>query len=236
MARVVPDLDLDHIRESYLAGESEKSIANRLGVGRAAIRRRLIAQGIAPRGRSEAMFVRMSRTDPDERGRLVAAAHVARRGAGVSLSEAHNKALARQMSGAKVGAGELLIADRLRELGHASVGQLAVGPYNLDLAVHPVAVEVHIDGSYPLNHGNRGHRLEYLLDAGWHVVYIWITQRYFLTDDGIRELAAFIERAKSAPPTIRQYGVIRGSGEHVAFGSRYFDNVAFVEAPIGSLD
>src|ERR1022692_2215574 len=48
----------------YLAGESEKALAEALGIDRIVIRNRLLKAGVQRRGRSESMYLRMSQTGP----------------------------------------------------------------------------------------------------------------------------------------------------------------------------
>jgi hypothetical protein len=75
--KTLPD---SQICARYIAGESEIALAREYNVDRRTIRKRLLENGVEPRGRSAAMFMRMKRASPEERQRIALAANVALRG------------------------------------------------------------------------------------------------------------------------------------------------------------
>jgi len=102
----------------------------------------------------------------------------------------------------------------LQARGIAADAQQPVGRYNIDLAVRPVAVEVHRARWYPTHHLRDRQRIVYLLDRGWRSLYVWIDPRTNLLvptcADQVREL---IKLAQGNPAAFGEYRVIRGSGK-----------------------
>lgn len=221
--RAMKDLPMDVIVARYLAGESEKALADAYGTFPIVIKDRLERAGVPRRGRSEAMFVRMARTSPEERSRLSAAAHDAVRGRVQSQDEIHKRMTGRAITNARagwiIGSGEAVVGDRLRALGLAPVPQFPVDTYNIDLALHPVAVEVTVNTRNPMgNNTELFPRAVHLGKRGWHVAYIWITKRHFLTDAATDQIVALYQSAKRDPTAPRRYWVVRGSGEIATSG------------------
>jgi len=202
----------------YRSGMSEQAIAARFGVDRNVVRRILLRAGITPRNRSASMYLRMSQTSADERKRLTSAAHNAVRGMVRTEAELAIRAATRERTQSKVGNGERLFAKWLAARGIDSSPQKAVGRYNLDLAIPPIAVEIHITPDHPLNHPRSRKRIKYLTDRGWHVLYVWISHRYVLAEAAADDAIAFLQLAKRDKSPVGKYRVIRGSGEFVAEG------------------
>jgi hypothetical protein len=221
----------DEIIRRYVEGESEKMLAERFGVSRAVIRRRLLKRGIDPRGRSESMRVRMANTPPEERRRLAAAAHDAVRGRIRSWDERVQAAQTRELRQTHVGPAELLMQRWLADRGITSVPQQAVGIYNVDLGLHPVAVEI-FGGNW---HGHGGHRssagkrFRYILDQGWCVVIIWVDRReYPLHPLAADYVITRLEHARRDPSLRGKYWVIRGDGQEIAAAEVNVEHIALV--------
>lgn len=207
------DLDIDDLVKRYLAGESEKAIAQHLGVSRTAIRPRLIERGIEIRDRSAAMRQRMSLLTPQQRSLLTTAAHQARRGQVDSMETLSARALHNERTGRLTGAGEKALLKLLRKQGFSTKPQHAVGPYNIDIAVWPVAVEVHISPRHPIAIARHRKRVEYLANQGWHSLYVWVSRAEYIEPACVAEVIAHIERAQADPASIREHRVIRGRGQ-----------------------
>ena len=220
-------IDTEALVARYLAGESEKALAEAFGVSRTAIRPRLLSAGVQPRGRSEGMYARMARTSPEERSRLADAAHDAVRGKAKTDDFLRERALGVERAGADWGnasAAEAMFGRMLCDAGHAVIHQKAVGPYNVDLATGSVAVEV-LGGGW---HRSKlhGERLRYILDAGWDVVYIWVEARRFPLAGGAAEyVIAHLEFRDRNPAAPRCYRVVRGGGEFIAKGGADGDDL-----------
>lgn len=216
--RMLRPVDVEALAERYLAGESEKALAEAFGVDRGVVRRRLLGAGIQPRGRSEAMYVRMANTTAEERARLSEAAHVAVRGTKHSAERLIERA--KRLEGritANVSQGEINLAADLRAAGLPIVHQKAVGPYNVDLATGSVAVEVLGGGWHRTK--RHGERLRYLMDSGWDVLYVWVSSKTPLGPGAAQYVVSHVEFRNRNPTMPRCYRVIRGSGQFVAEGS-----------------
>jgi hypothetical protein len=211
----------------YEAGESEKALAVAFHIDRNGIRRRLLKAGVTPRGRSDAMYLRMSQASAEERARLAAAAHDAVRGKPHSKERLAAKALGIEKLGANgpnVSAAEIMLACMLRNAGRDVVHQKAIGPYNVDLAAGSVAVEV-LGGQW---HRAKKHRerLRYILNAGRDVIYVWVDGRNHPLGAGAAEyVVAHLEFRDGNPAAPRCYRVIRGGGQFVAEGSADGDDL-----------
>lgn len=201
----------------YTAGESEKAIAESLGVSRPVVRRRLLDAGITPRNGSESMRIRMARMSPDDRKRITTHAR----------STCTQR---RQETLSVVGWGEDTVRGWLRDRGYEAIPQLAMGPYNIDLAIHPVAVEVWNSPSNPLRLRRSHEKAEYLRERGWSLVWVWITKNRVFDDRVADEIVAIIERARLDPSASCEHRVIRGSGEAAPIGKYDSDNVAVVHS------
>ena len=88
------------------------------------------------------MTVRMSRTDADERMRLVQAAHAARRGQTDGVAALRNRAIGNQSAVGNISDYEWTLCDLLAERGVSFTQQVACGPYNVDITVGNVAASM----------------------------------------------------------------------------------------------
>lgn len=208
-----PAIDGDAARAAHEAGESVKSISLRLGVSRPAVNRAIKLAGGTIRGRSEAMFVRMASTTPEDRLRLTDAAHAAVRGVPQSEEQRCKVAASRQSRWGMVGPDELLMADWLEARGLAVSRQHAVGRYNVDVAVTASAVAVEVFGGHWHTHGSHAavyrKRTDYLLDRGWTTVIVWATAAYPLAPEAADYVVALCEALRRGEP--------RGREEHVVW-------------------
>jgi very-short-patch-repair endonuclease len=219
-------VDGDDIARRYIAGESEKALAESLGVDRKVIRKRLVERDVAIRGRSDAMYLRMAQTSAEDRLALTNAAHDAARGTKRSAEAGIRHAIGVERAGTgNASPAELTFAEWLRDAGYETIAQKAIGPYNVDIATSTVAVEILGGGWHRSKH--HGKRLRHLLDAGWDVIYIWVDgRRHPLTPRAVEYVIANIEQTKRNPSARRGYWVIRGTGEFVAAGESDGEHIA----------
>lgn len=217
------DLD-DAVVDRYLAGESELSIATSLGVSRPAIRRKLVAEGVSIRDRSAAGRARASRMSPAERAAQASAAHDAVRGKPLPLSSklARAATIERQaVAGIKRrSAGEIRLGEWLTDAGLHFIPEKAVGVYNLDFGIHPVAVEL-FGGAwhgYGYHAGAHGKRTKHILGEGWSIIFVWSTKDIPLNRRGGEKIVSLVKKLRRNPPSPGEYWVIRGDGEVVAQG------------------
>lgn len=211
--RVTVD-DVDIVAR-YSAGESEKAIAESLGVSRQVVRRRLLDAGVTPRDGSASMRIRMASMSPEERKLITDRARSA-------------CTQSRQETLSVVGWGENTLRDWLRDRGYEAIPQLAMGPYNIDLAIHPVAVEVWNSASNPLRLRRSHEKAEYLRERGWSLIWVWITKNRIFDDRVADEIVTTIERTRLDPPASCEHRVIRGSGETATVGKYNSDNISVV--------
>lgn len=221
-AKVVPSRrwaphNPDDVIRRYLAGESEKALAEAYGVGRTAVRGLLERTGTAVRGRGDAMLTRMAQTSPEERAHLTAAANAAVLGSSRSEEDMIRRALAAEHGAYsnRVGRWENEIAAELTRRGYTSIPQKAIGRYNVDIAIEPVAVEVHSAPAYPHTLPRHVERIKYLADRGWPSVYVMATGVVRL-GPVCDQLVTFLELAEGNPAALGQYRVVRSSGQLLA--------------------
>ncbi len=163
---------------------------------------------------------------PEERMALASYAHAARRGSKDSPRSLLAKALVRERTLYAVGFGERELLRWLEERGRTGQLQKAIGPYNTDIAIGTVAVEVHVNGGDPLRLQRHRERIPYLLKAGWHVIYIRCTGHRPLLERCADELIALIDVLESNPSARRKYRVIWGTGENASANSLKLNEVA----------
>lgn len=197
----------------YRAGVSVKALAVERGVARAVVRRWLVETGVPVRGRSAAMHVRMAATSPAERARLTAAANEAARGRTASLAERASRAVTIAPRDTWVGMGEGEAAIGLTERGLVVAHQAPVGPYNVDLAVGRVAIEVHRNTNYPLSLPHIAERVAFLRHEGWAVVYLWCARGARERGRSCVEAAALDRVAALTASGPGSFHVVRCTGE-----------------------
>jgi very-short-patch-repair endonuclease len=223
----------------YLAGESENALARELGIGRYAFRSNLMRHGIPPRSQSDAERVKWQRMTNAQRTHQTTAAHTTMRGRPVPFDELCAQAAGVERAAADQPAAinptERRLGNWLFYAGLPLSHQKAVGPYNLDIALHapPIAVEIfggnwHRAGRHRARHPQR---YKYLLDLGWHVVIVWVHKtRYPLSLDAAKHIVAFAQLARSHPTAPRQYRVIRGDGQLAPRTETYLNGPSTVDA------
>jgi very-short-patch-repair endonuclease len=215
---------------AYEAGESELSISQRLGVNRFVVTRWLKDSGVKRRGGSEAGYVRMSRLSAQERSQLAAAAHAAIRGSTKTEQQLVNAALGRERAGAtNASPGCDKLCMWLAERGVEYIREKAVGKYNLDIALTNEAVAVEVLGGN-WHAGKRIHatRTPYILNQGWHIVFVWNVQNFPVDPGAADHIVAYAQQASRNPAPVGEYRVIRGDGELIAVGRAGDDKFALV--------
>jgi len=204
----------------YDSGVGLKSVAARFGVSDTALRSIFQNRGVHLRNRREQQQLRMDNTSRTERMRLVVAAHEAARGRTRSLAERCLSAKTREQRQTHISKHERRLAAMMRERGIKSRHQTAVGPYNCDLTVDTVAVEVF--GGYwhwtPEKSAHTAKRFRYLMDRGWDIVAVPVNMSWPLTAKVADHIARHINRIRRNPSAVREYRVIWGAGEFEASG------------------
>lgn len=220
----------DEIIRRYQAGESSDMIAPDYNVTGGTIRHRLRHFGVT-RSRSEAKRLHMQRIGPEGRQQITAAAHDAVRGMVRTDADLAARALGKESTGT-LNSDEQRLWRILEPFGEL-VGQKAVGPYNVDIAVNgAVAVEL-FGGRWHLNgrHAARfDERVRYLFDQGWALVIVWNTHPRTLTTDVADQIGPFVDEMSRHPSPGGQYRVMWGDGKLCARGSHDVDELTLERA------
>lgn len=216
------EVDAAALVSRYRAGESELALGLAFDVSRTLVRKRLSEAGVVPRGRSEANLQRMGQLTPQGRKDLTASANNAMRGRKATPGEQTQHAATYQDSLGYSTPDEMALMEWLEARGATCTAQLAVGAYNVDVAVHApsIAVELRSRNAYPSNHRERS---EYLFDQGWAICYVFASKRDFPLTEGAADYIAAWAQELSRDPSVRgQYRVIRGNGKPLASMERQF--------------
>ena len=210
-------LDYGHIVQLYRSGLSENQIAQRLGVARGTIRKRLIKAGITPRSQSEAETLKWSQMTPEQRSLQVAAANEACRGRVRSEQELINRAQLVYDRQLRISDNEQWVAQMLRAHGLAIEQQFPVHTCNIDIAVQPgpIAVEIHGGGWHttPAHRRLLAQKAEKLFSRGWALIEVWMDRRFccYRTTD---ELIALIDELRRLPSVAGEHWMILGNRKH----------------------
>lgn len=128
---------------AYIAGESIKSISDRLAITRPTVTSYLKRQGVEIRNASQAGRLIWAVLTPEQRSRQVQAAHEARTGSQATLAEKDRRARTTEERTLGRGVFEAEMEAALSGSGHLVRPQARVGHFNVDLLVdEKVAVEL----------------------------------------------------------------------------------------------
>lgn len=213
------------------SGIGSVGISKRTGATIREVNATLVANGRQPRSRSEQQLARMAAASPSERKALAAAAHAAVRGRKASPEELVKRANRRARV---VSDYEVQLSSMLTQRGVQHGTQTPVGPYNCDLSIGAVAVEVwgghwHWAGSHI---AGCEERFRYIMDRGWHILVVAVSSSSPLTPAVADYVVSYCERANADPSAVREYRVIWRAGEDSTGGRA--DSADFsVEPPFG---
>jgi hypothetical protein len=221
----------DDLIARYRQGTSELRLAQEHGVSRRAVRRILLENGIVPRGGAESQLARFATSTPEYRSRITSAAHEAVRGMKRTDRDLRSRAVTNMQRAHRIGRGEDQFAVWLTDRGMVPVPQLAVGPYNIDLAILPVAVEIQSGTEMPIAHAHRRGKSIQLIEWGISVLWVWIGADRVLSETAADQALTFFELCKGDPSPIGQCRVIRGSGELLSISRDDLYKLASEPAP-----
>lgn len=221
--------------ESYVSGESIKSIAHKYGVQRKTIQDHLLRNGIQPRNRSAAMFTRMAGTTKEERERLTEAAHNAVRGKPQSREFRQKMMITRSRNRIEkfIGFGEDILKERLIQSGLDVIGQYPFDIYNLDLLINGnIAVEILSSNSFnPFNKRQYLEKTKLLLERGYFVFWIvWVDKESLMGN--LENIIADIHAICRNPSSFGQYRVVRCSAKRFSRVRNEKGQITAVSAPI----
>ena len=227
--------NLDNLINRYLAGETEQKLAREVGIDRGVLRRNLIKSGITPRTMSQAISLRMSQMSIENRHAITANAHIAAKGRHAPIEELEARAIVRQNSCSTQSPTERKFINLIRKKGITVTPQKACGKYNIDIAIESDSIAVEIYGGSWHATGRAAFRdkkrIPYLLDAGWHLVIVWVDNaRYPLTIKAINYIIALMQSIRLNEPLWREYHMIRGDGQLMTFPSFQFNGNTFIHS------
>lgn len=222
-------LNVDDIVRMYTNGMSTNALAKMFGVSRRVIDDRLINRGMALRTRRESALIKWQKMTVEQRVRQVEKAHKATIGRTKTFDEKCKAAITRQHTNER-SHSEIILEQMLIQSGIVAIPQQVIGPYNCDLGAHPIAVECfgghwHFTG----RHARREpERLRYLMNSGWHVLYILITMDYPLLISAAEYIVSFFQYACTNPSIPREYRMIGGTGELFLSGSSNDEHLSII--------
>lgn len=209
-------LPIDEIARRYLAGESTNALAKAYGAVRSAIDIRLKDAGVTLRSETEANRLVANRRTPEQNRQIMRAAHETVRGSRRKPISNERCAVTREARGVFITDEERMFAGWIAERGIEPLPQKAIGPYNVDIAAGTVAVEIFGGGwhAYGVHKRRSPERFRYILDQGWNLVIIWVSnRRYPLATAAADYVVAFAEQASSDPSMRGKNRVIWGDGK-----------------------
>lgn len=228
MTRKTDPIKLKDVIGLYESGKSVNQIAAIVGLSRRTVDAHLVANGVTKRTASEQNRIAAAAQTAAERKARTASAHAALRGKTPSSERLSKAAQTRQANGSSQSAGERSLLLWLNERGELPDTQTAVDRYNIDLTLSDVAVEL-LGGEWHRYKRSAATRTKVILDAGWHLLFIWDTPNYPLSPAAAEYLLSFVKFTRDNPTAVREYRVIRGDGEFVAQGS--LDNYDLTRIP-----
>lgn len=208
------------VLRDYRQGASVKRIAERYGVVRSSIDLRLRRSGITPRSRSDAERMKWQQMPPRRRAKQVEAAHQATRGVPKSLAHKTAHARTTEARANHTSPLEIILLNALKARGCAVRQQTAIGPYNCDLTIDGVAVEV-FGGQWHF-YGRHAERLpertRYILDRGWPMIFVVVNRQFPIGPRLADEIIAHADQMRRDPALATEYRVIRGDGQFLTSG------------------
>lgn len=215
----------------YTQGVSVLRLAQQFGLNRGTINRVLKHARLAIRTSREANLIRMGAMSDSDRKALTAAANDAfRRAPHAVIRKGQLTRAARVEAGQSQinqGVGEPEVLAALTPLGARP--QVSVGPYNVDVGLGTVAVEVKF-GCGGGHRSREGEKIKYLLERGWRVVYVVFMSRQALRD-GLDYIVPLVDMLQRKPPAPGQYWVIRCGFQQSPVGRNNGCQTALPEVP-----
>ena len=217
--------------ERYEGGESVLELSKAYGVSRGVVKRWLSDAGVQIRSYAEAGLVRAAKMSPEDRAAQAKAAHDATRGKRTrTISKVRRARTVQALASLeKCTDGERLVAETFMAHGYDVTLQKSVHIYNLDIAVGDrFAVEV-CGGNFHAARVRRikeAERLEYLLGAGWTIVYAWNTKIMPLTREAAEKCISIMEQSSLDPTVDGEYWVVRGDGKVTTSASRDVNDIS----------
>lgn len=209
-------LPAETIAEFYLSGSSLKELAQKYGVARDTIAKRLTSLNINLRTPVEASAVRYSKLTFEERQKLVKNANIAVRNKPAKRQRLKKAAVTRNVKPAKhlFGFGEDELYNLFINHGFSVEKQAVFDIYNIDLLVNRnIAVEISCSTRNPFRIKRYTEKIKKLTNSGYGVLWIFAKTK----DEIILNLDNLITYFKATctdPTFIGQYRVIGCTLQH----------------------
>lgn len=222
---------VDKILPLHNSGIGVKGIGDRLGVSPSVISRILKDNGIKPRNRNEQQQARMDNTSLEDRKNLTSKANIAMRGRANTFEESCKMAKTHELrQSRKISKYETVICRALKERGFNLSPQTAIGKYNVDFTIGSVCVEI-LGGNwhwYGEHLARFDERTRYILNAGYHIVFVCINASYPFTSAITDYIVSFFEFSGNNPSIDREYRVIWGTCKNATITSINSDNLTLI--------
>lgn len=219
----------------YQGGALFVDIAKKFNVHWMVVRRVIINAGITPRSTSDVKFIMASRMSREERRRQSLAAHDAVRGKSQSFEHRCKIALTKERKGSGITRVEQYCLSLLEDQGFTCIPQKAIGPYNVDIAITELSIIVEIFGGQWHASGHHAARFrkrtDYILNAGWCPIIIWVTRDYPLEIGAIKYIVAFAKKMSRDKSARRKEQMIYGNGQTASLGKRKLNDLPVIVRP-----
>lgn len=204
--------------QAYRAGWSLKRLARKHRTNQHAITDCLRLVDEPMRTRSESGLIRASRESRALKARRVAAWRAYAIGRPLSFDQLRKRTETKARKQLHIGQYERRVLRALKRRGIKAIPQAAaVNRYNVDLAIGPFAVEIHVTRHHPDTRAAVRQRVKDLRNHRWHVLYVWHAAPSawwgaFDAEVVCDQIVAFMNETGLDPAAPRQYKVITSDG------------------------
>lgn len=226
------NVDTNNLYRAYQAGACFREIGKQFDMSWATVRQRFIRAKLPLRSISESHRIAASHASQEERSRRAASAHNAVRDKRQTFEHRCKIALTREQRGLGISRIERQCLAFLEESGFNCIPQKAIGPYNVDIAITELPITVEIFGGHWHTTGRHARRfrkrIDYILNAGWYPIIVWVTRDYPLEIGAIKHIVSFAKKFSSSKTIRRQEQMIRGDGQPTSIGKCKFNNLPII--------
>jgi very-short-patch-repair endonuclease len=216
--------DLSDAVRLYAEGEDLKSLCAQFGIGPHRMESALVLAGVHRRTSGQSLRIRYSRMSEAERAVITRQANIAKRGRPASQKALELRAKTYESTLQAASRADLILGMWLNQRGIQLTPQKAIGPYNVDIAIHEPAVAVEVNGYWHyLSHriSSDDKRREYILDSGWMMIEVrldsftaspWKHLRPTCAD----KIVSLLDSVRVNVATRGKHWVIGGDGESLS--------------------
>jgi very-short-patch-repair endonuclease len=214
-------VDKEAVVKMYLDGHSENAVSKYFGISRIAVRPILTEAGVRIRNQSEAESLKWSKMTKKQRENQVRSAHRSVKGRTVTFEQRCKIALAIEREQLQISKYEIQLADKLKEKGITPQHQKAIGPYNADLVVGSIVIEIFGGNWHWTGHHleRTEERIRFLLNEGFDVLIIPASNVSPLTSSTASYVYNYIQKSIATPRKDKEYRVVWKDGEYEVSGT-----------------